>query len=112
MATQWPMRSFWVTAVLTDDTLLNSEPATTQMSLLLNLVTTTKAHEYAASLGLIYMSIFVTSDLPKKPEVRYRSLAFALKIDLRKTTWSVTPKRMKLKKRTEGVRHMVRDPIL
>ena len=44
------------------------------------------------------MSIFVTSDLPKKPEVRYRSLAFAVKIDLRKTTWSVTPKRMKFKK--------------
>ena len=50
---QWPMRSFWVTGVVTDHNLLHSEPGTTQMSLMLNLVTTTKAHEYAASLGLI-----------------------------------------------------------
>ena len=50
---QWPMRSFWVTGVVTDHNLLHSEPGTTQMSLMLNLVTSTKAHEYAASLGLI-----------------------------------------------------------
>ena len=42
-----------MTDVVTDTTLLESEPGTTQMSLLLNLVTTTKAHEYAASMGLI-----------------------------------------------------------
>ena len=52
--TKWPMRSFWVTEVYSDQVLKTSEPWTTQMSLLLNIVTPTKAHEYAASLGLIH----------------------------------------------------------
>ena len=51
--TKWPMRSFWVKSVISEESLLDSKPWTTHMSLVLNLVTPTKAHEYAAGLGLI-----------------------------------------------------------